>query len=50
MHRKGLHTENENLSTYSTKAEEEYQKRARKESFFDALLALLLYFFVLTQG
>jgi len=26
------------------------KKRARKESFIDALLALLLYFFVLTQG
>ena len=27
-----------------------HQKRARKESIIDALLAILLYFFVLTQG
>lgn len=50
MHRKGSHTENESLSTCLTKTEQGHQKRARKESFIDALLALLLYFFVLTQG
>ena len=50
MHCKDSHTENENQSICSTKAEQEYPKRARKESITDALLALLLYFFVLTQG
>jgi len=45
VHRKGLHTENENLSTCSTKAKQEHQKKEREKNRLSMLFSPSYYIF-----